>query len=239
MGGVGLLYVREVIVMVQQEQARSRLLNVLKPLVAEKREFLENMKRDGVQWERQDFIWHALLGAFSTWGSSRGWAGLMENPDNYNRVTFDVLMQYSPPERLTVLENTLRNAKVRMPRKKAEYLAKNFDTIVEMGGVAAVKEQLSQLPGRKQKVKFLKRFVGIGDKYARDMMMDIYHPDFRDSIAVDTRIKNITERLGIRFDTYEEYEEFYLGVAEEAGLNGWELDRLLYNFEDDILAQLP
>jgi len=88
-------------------------------------------------------------------------------------------------------------------------------------------------------VKFLKRFVGIGDKYARDMMMDIYHPDFRDSIAVDTRIKNITERLGIRFDTYEEYEEFYLGVAEEAGLNGWELDRLLYNFEDDILAQLP
>jgi hypothetical protein len=29
-----------------------------------------------------------------------------------------------------------------------------------------------------------------------------------------------------------------LGVAEQADLNGWELDRLLYNFLDDVLSGL-
>ncbi|HYL31506.1 MAG TPA: hypothetical protein VEU27_16450 [Gemmatimonadales bacterium] len=57
-------------------------------------------------------------------------------------------------------------------------------------------------------------------------MMDVYHEEFRDSIAVDGRISAISAVLGLRFTSYAEEEAFYIEVAKEAGLNGWELDRL-------------
>jgi len=66
-------------------------------------------------------------------------------------------------------------------------------------------------------------------------MMDVYHEDFRDSIAIDARIQSVSKAWGLSFDTYEEQENFYLSVAETAGLNGWELDRLLFNFTQHFL----
>jgi hypothetical protein len=84
----------------------------------------------------------------------------------------------------------------------------------------------------------LKKFPGIGDKYARNIMMDVYHPDFRDSIAVDARINAISNALGLSFASYRDHEAFYLDVAKEAGLNGWELDRLLFNFRTEVESRL-
>lgn len=66
-------------------------------------------------------------------------------------------------------------------------------------------------------------------------MMDVYHEDFRDSIAIDERVKKVTEALGRHFDTYEEHERFYLGIAEQAGLNGWELDRIMYGSLEEVI----
>ena len=68
--------------------------------------------------------------------------------------------------------------------------------------------------------------------------MDVYHEDFRDSIALDIRIKAISEALGLSFPSYTEHEQFYLDVAWEAGLNGWELDRLLFNFRPEVEVRL-
>jgi hypothetical protein len=81
----------------------------------------------------------------------------------------------------------------------------------------------------------MKRFYGVGDKYARNIWMDSYHPDFRDAIAVDERIKKATEALGYSFKTYADHERFYQEVAEDAGLQGWEVDRLLYNHLGEFL----
>jgi hypothetical protein len=65
-------------------------------------------------------------------------------------------------------------------------------------------------------------------------MMDVYHEDFRDSIALDVRIKAISEALGLSFASYDEHERSYLDVAWEAGINRWELDRLLFNFRPEV-----
>ena len=66
-------------------------------------------------------------------------------------------------------------------------------------------------------------------------MMDVYHPDFKNYIAIDERIKKITRALGLEFRAYEPEEQFYLYVAKRAGLEGWELDRMLYGFRDRVL----
>jgi hypothetical protein len=69
-------------------------------------------------------------------------------------------------------------------------------------------------------------------------MMDVYHEEFCDSIAVDARISAISAVLGLRFTSYAEEEAFYIEVAKEAGLKGWELDRLLFNFNREVEAGL-
>ena len=82
------------------------------------------------------------------------------------------------------------------------------------------------------------QFDGIGDKYARNIWMDVYHPDFYDAIAVDERIKKITAAMGYAFTRYDDHERFYQELAGEAGLQPCELDRLLYHFNEPILAAL-
>ena len=63
-------------------------------------------------------------------------------------------------------------------------------------------------------------------------MMDVYHEDFRDSIAIDSRIQAISEQWELEFDSYQDHEAFYLEVSKLANLNGWELDRLMFRFQD-------
>ncbi len=170
--------------------------------------------------------------------SSRGWSGLIGNADNYQRVTFEALSQLTSAQRLQVLEETLKVAKVRMPTRKAHYLNRNYDQVMSMGGLDAAKRQLLALPGREAKIRFLEQLDGIGPKYARNIMMDVYHDDFRQSIAIDQRINRISTALGLPQGKYEDQETFYLRVVQEAGLEGWELDRILYNFMPDVLAAL-
>jgi hypothetical protein len=55
---------------------------------------------------------------------------------------------------------------------------------------------------------------------------------------LDSRITGITEALGLSFDSYGEEEAFYIGVAHDAGLNGWELDRLLFNYRPEVEGRL-
>lgn len=141
-------------------------------------------------------------------------------------------------DRLREACEVCRAAKVRMPDRKGHFIVGCFDRIRGMGGPEAAKDQLLAQRGRESKIRWLKEMPGIGDKYARNIMMDVYHEDFWDSIAVDARIKSVSERLGLSFPSYSEHEDFYLGVAEQAGLNGWELDRLLYNFLPDVLSGL-
>lgn len=213
------------------------MLGALKHLTPDMKVTLRTRKEEGLeQRDRPDFIWHSLLQSFATMGNARGWDGLVGNKANYNLVTFEALSGLDSVERLKRLDKVLRASKVRMPGKKAAWLGLNHEMIVEMGGPEETRRQALAQDGRELKIAFLKRFPGIGDKYARNIWMDVYHPDFRDAIAVDERIKRITEALGYSLRNFAEHERFYQEIAKEVGLEGWEVDRLLYNHRDEFLA---
>lgn len=101
-----------------------------------------------------------------------------------------------------------------------------------------MKADLCACAGRDAKIEFLKTFTGMGDKYARNILMDAYHREFRDSIAYDERLKKIAKALELDFNTYGDAEQFFLDAARKAGLNGWELDRLLYHATDQVLNEI-
>lgn len=219
--------------------ARDRLVAVVRGLAAEKRAELERLKNEGrTGLDRPDFIWHYLLQSFATMGRASGWKGLIQNEENYRRVTYDTLATLTPEAREAQVRQTCRAAGIRMPDKKADYILGCFEYVKRLGGPEAAKAKLLAQPGREPKIRFLQTFPGIGPKYARNIMMDVYHEDFRDSIALDVRIKAISDALGLSFTSYTEHEAFYLDVARQAGLNGWELDRLLFNFRPEVESRL-
>jgi endonuclease III len=218
--------------------AKIRLVAVVRPLAAEKRPDLERLKEGHRDLARPDFLWHYLLQSFSTMGRASGWHGLIGTQDNYRRVTYTALAALTPDARAAEVRQVCRTARIRMPDRKADYILGCFEHVTRLGGPEAAKAKLLAQPGREAKLAFLRSFPGIGPKYARNIMMDVYHDDFRDSIALDVRIKAISDALGLSFASYAEHESFYLDVAREAELNGWELDRLLFNFRREVESRL-
>lgn len=218
--------------------ATERLAAIIRPLAMEQRPQLERWKQNQTALARPDFLWHYLLHSFATMGRSAGAIGLIENPANYQRLQFDTLSGLADAQRAEWIRAVCREAKIRMPDKKAMFIASCFDYIVALGGVARAREELISRKGRDAKLHFLQSFPGIGPKYARNIMMDVYHPEFRDCIAIDVRIKSVSETLGLSFENYATHEAFYLGVASRVGVNGWELDRLLYHYRETIEACL-
>lgn len=221
-----------------KEIKRTKLIESLSNLPSYMVERLNTLKKSKEMLERKDFIWHFLLQSFATMGNSRGHEGLILNKANYNQVTFDAVSDLSDTQRLDRFKDVLYRAKVRMPLQKAVWLNSNYNKIIFMGGLNAVKEKALEQRGTKFKIEFMKQFDGIGEKYARNIWMDVYHPDFHNNIAVDIRIKSITKALGYEFFNYTDEENFYISIAKEANLNGWELDRLLYTYKDYFLSKI-
>ena len=225
----------------KRREARQRLADAAKALsqLDSVKHKLEELKRDAQYLEKPDFVWLSLVESFSSMGNSRGYDGLFGNPENYKRITFEALSLLSPEDRLRVLAETLSAATVRMPDRKAEWLAADFEQIRRMGGPAKAKVALLSEPGRDAKIAFLKRLPGIGDKYARNIFMNVYHPEFRQSIAVDSRIESVLAELGVNdLKGYDAQERFLLDAAKTAGIDGWDLDRMLYHFKYEVLARL-
>ncbi len=224
--------------MSSNRQIALKLSKVARALATDHSDRLEQLKAKQKDCARPDFLWHYLLQSFATMGGSTGWAGLIGNKANYDKVTFNVLRELRPAARERRVLTVCREAKVRWPERKTEYILSAFEKIRDLGGPRSASKALFAADGREAKMKFLKSFTGIGDKYARNMMMDVYHEDYRSSIAIDSRIKGLSAAWGLTFASYDEHERFYLSVATNAGLNGWEMDRLLYNFHDQFLSRV-
>lgn len=224
-----------------KEAKRQALVDALRDITPEMQNKLSNLQRWGkAEAKRPDFVWHILLQSFATWGGARGAEGLINTPSNYERVTFERLSKHYPKKRHDTLQKIFRKAGIRYANRKAELMGRNYELVKEMGGLDEARRKALASRGREAKIEFMKRFHGIGDKYSRNIWMDVYHRDFHDAIAVDERIKKITKALGHSFkpSEYDEHERFYQDIAKKAGLQGWELDRLLFTYKDHFLAAI-
>ncbi|HXB67022.1 MAG TPA: hypothetical protein VNY05_02195 [Candidatus Acidoferrales bacterium] len=218
--------------------AQERLTSAVRTVYAANSATIQKMKSEcAKKWAEPDFIWERLLGAAATLGNSRG-AKLVHDDKLHDPVRYPALLPLTEEKRRDVLTQQLSEAKVRMAVLKAKRLVANFARIKKDGGPDAVKRNLEDKAGREEKIVFMRTFHGIGPKYARDIMMDAYHPDFHNSIAFDVRLKKVAAALGMTFVNYESAEQFFLGAAARVGINGWELDRLLYNYTNDVLAAI-
>jgi hypothetical protein len=227
--------------------AYRKLVEALQKVLSEHpvEETLSELKEKGQRrWERSDVIWFEIVLSLSTLRGSYGSQLVMTNGQidehRYGSVAFRTLEQVDPDHRNKYLEARLYG-NVPMHPTKAEALERNFELIKEnYDDPEGAKEEFEQKSGVEEKINFLKQFELIGDKYARNIPMDLYLEESRDFIAIDSRIKNLLKDLGYPLDKrqYEANEQFLRTVAGELGIEPWELDRTLYNFRDEIEAIL-
>ena len=197
---------------------------------------LEALRQEGSTLRaRSDLLWFLLLRSHCTQGRSAGWSWFQSEPERQHLLGYEALAALAPDQRMARLRATLRQAAVRMPNIKADRLFSNFDAIAAMGGVEAATQRMLSLTGKEAKYEFLTGFAGIGPKYGRNIWMDLHDADFHDAVAIDERIKNISEAIGLTGGRYTEQEMFYRGVARDAGISAWDMDRLLYNYNDHFV----
>jgi thermostable 8-oxoguanine DNA glycosylase len=200
---------------------------------------LENLKAESKRKKKPYFIWDEILGSLSSWGNSRGGEEFNKNKKIKASVSWLALSKLiSSEERTKRILKTLKSAKVRWAPKKSDYLIRNYDLIKKLGGPKRLSRKILNCTNKEEAILILRWFDGIGEKYARNLMMDICHPLFRNSVALDSRIKKISKRLKLKFKDYQSEENFYLSTAKKAGISGWELDRILYWFNEEILEEL-
>jgi hypothetical protein len=219
---------------------RNRLVRFLHSLPKEVSSQLEQLKEDGrANAHRGDFLWFHLVTSFATQGNSRGYHNLMANPDLLSEISYDNLRGKELSERQLVIEKVLLAAKVRMPKTKSQKLSNNLSRIErEYGGLEFANKAAFAQQGAAAKKTFLMQFEGIGEKYGRNIWMDIYDPDFHDSIAIDERVKKISTLLGIHEWDYLSQEQYYRDIAMESDVTVWDIDRTCYHFTDMVIEAL-
>lgn len=216
---------------------RARLVEVLRTPPKYMTDRLDALTAHAVRLSaRDDLVWYLLLQSMSTLRSSRGHRYIF--PDGVEPVAsiaFTALVRLSPTDRQAALVSAFKS--LLKGREKAGWLDRNFERIECMGGEAAALATMRALTGMAAKTHWISRFDGIGEKYSRNIWMDIRDPHFEQSIAVDIRLEEVGRLTGMDVSApYGDKERFFLAIASEAGFSGWEADRLLYNFKDELLA---
>lgn len=209
---------------------RAQFLEIVREIYISHREVIDkereySLKRTG----HPDVLWRELVKNIIGQGSDAGLQRLNTIVDVPSVLSYEALLALPEEQRAAEIEATLRSGGVRWPAMKAPWIAENVAKMKRRHGPANALALFEEAPGREGKIAFLKRFAGVGDKVSRNIPMNLYHPEFRDSIAIDARISGISKRLGLRPRGYDLEERWYVTAAHEAGLDGWTLDRLLYH----------
>ena len=205
-------------------------------------EQLEKLKQKGKErGKRDDVIWFEIVVSLCTLGGSWGAETVIDDrgqidEHKYGSLAFETLQEIDQDLLYQYLESRL-SGNVRMHPTKAEAIEENFEIIRDKyDGPLNAKQVVQQKDTPEEIMEFFTQFHWIGDKYARNIPMDLYLEEFHDYIAVDSRIKGILETVDYPVEEreYAEIEDFLRKVASELDMKAWELDRILYNFEESI-----
>ena len=201
-------------------------------------ERIEGLKQNARQRrEREDMLWFELILSMATLQGSSG-STLATDGEYCSQVEYETLREMDDSERIDHLEGVLLDAGVNMHLRKADFINAQLKRIESLGGLDAAQQAFGSQEEKEAEMDFLQKFKCIGDKYARNIGMDIFHPDLRDTVALDARMNSISDKLGVKFGSYGGHEQFYVDVAERLGMTAWELDRLLYRYTDDVTAHI-
>lgn len=181
-----------------------------------------------------DWPWSGLVLSFATLGGSANWdSRIKKRRGEFSWASVSSLNNAARG----ALFHELPNARFRT--KVERYIESAFQRIRAKGGPAAVRAEYNALSSSEQRIAYFMLFDGIGEKYGRNIPMDIYDPLVRSSFALDHRLKSILAQLtGKSSMSYRQGEDFLQAVAHDLEIDGWTFDRVLYARYKQIMSDL-
>lgn len=184
----------------------------------------------------QEWFWTVLVTSFCTLGGS-------EN-NEIKRKKYGDALRWNSVKRLSASERAALFNELPNPRRRhisAPSLEYAFQYIDKAGGPEVAASEYEAIQTGDERMKFLRTFKGIGAKYSRNIPMDIYDEFVLDSAALDSRLNKLLDMIdgAPAKSQYEGRENYLRSVCVEAKIpNMWYLDRMLYNFNDEIQNKL-
>ncbi len=208
---------------------RTEIVKTLKQTETDHRRILEQTADEAVKFgQHADWPWNGMILSAATRGGSKRADLIMPR--------YQSEFAWAAIERVGQADRHQRFASVgRFKNKTADWLDGVFEHIRASGGPASLRTTLSVMPAR-DVIAFWCAFPGMGDKYARNIMMDTYDPRFRKGFfAIDSRIEALLKTLGYSGPPkYAAQEKFLNELAAEVQVDSWDLDRLLYQRSADL-----
>ena len=169
-----------------------------------------------------DWPWNGMILSGATRGGSARWTTIKPRYDSH--FAWNQIEKLDSIKRRQALETVGR-----YKNRTADFLEGIACHLRSIGGPASLRSRLDAMTAY-ELIAFWTSFPGIGDKYARNIMMDVHDPRFHNGFfAVDNRIDALLMQLGYRGPAkYTAKEQFLNGLAAELGIDCWDLDRLLY-----------
>ena len=172
----------------------------------------------------------------------------MHEHEIQEKISYDRLKKITNEETVKkIIHETLRSIGARYASEditkcnKTKALAHNFKVLKSCENEAI--GFFSDIAGKsmKEKISTVKELKAIGDKGARDLLMEL--GIIRDSVALDVRVKKSLSLFGFHIPTSE---EIYEGIVQEIlekiciplKIEGVQLDRLLYKMYDEIKKKM-
>lgn len=203
-------------------------------------------------WTNND-IWLHMVAQVIAVGRSEPAEKFEKDTKLKSEVTYEKLMQIKEEEeRKKTINHVLRAVGTRFASseiskcKKTDALAHNFKILTKFkSGPKGLLRRLSDFRGpnaNKRRINYvMKIFSYIKSKSARDYLMELGL--VKDAIALDIRIQNVFDKIGIMIPKgfennpklYDEIEnDILMKICKPIGISGIELDRILYQNYDDI-----
>jgi len=192
---------------------------------------------------QEGWTWYVLAQSYATNGGVKTWDAFAAQGGG-DLIQWDALFGDCPNDveaaatRLEALSHRFL-APRRAGRTRPALLA-TFRRFHAVGGPEVIARTWMGHNRTETLLGWLKTFPMIGDKYSRNMCMDVAHPLVLNHVALDHRLNALCDRVeGAPPATpYGPREAWLLGLAAELGVNGWHLDRLLFGRYDEIGAAL-
>lgn len=182
---------------------------------------------------RPDWPWSGFIVSFATNGGSKRFE--QKIAPRVADFAWERVVRMSPEERRAAAMDLAnpRRRHIVVPAFEA-----CFQRLLAAGGPPTIRTEYLSFDSADGRIRYLKSFLGIGDKYARNMAMDVCDPLVVDSFALDSRLRGIAGLVLRPMPGYRATEAWLRDVAGEVGIRPWYLDRLMYRDYNFILAEL-
>lgn len=143
---------------------------------------------------------------------------------------YSLFAKKNKDERRKLLKAFVPGGEYIKPQRKIEFLINAFDFVLANG----FENQFNENLDKKTILDNLMQIDGIGCKLARNILMDLYHPVFRNgSIPIDNNWGKIGKFLGYKWSNSTRHENGIIlwreqYISRDMIKEDWEFDRLIY-----------